>query len=271
MNKTVLTLKDEVPVPVEADVISPGVLAGKSNREIRELPLFRGNKTVRLGDLFEVEGEGADHLQIRGSLDKFKKIGRGMSRGKIHIAGNAGMHLGSMMSGGEIVVEGDAGDWAGAEMTGGVIRVRGNAGHLAGAAYRGSPAGMNGGAIIIEGNAGGMVGELMRRGLIAVMGSAGDFAGAMMKGGTIFIFGSAGERPGGGMNRGTLVVFQKPLLLPTFRYDCRVNSVCLRVALNLLQRMGVGAAGQYMDSAFLHYSGDFAESGKGEILIHDQC
>ena len=64
-----------------------------------------------------------------------------MTRGRITIVGNAGMHLGAYMKGGTIEVSGNASDWVGGEMTGGLIRIRGNAGGQIGAAYRGSLSG----------------------------------------------------------------------------------------------------------------------------------
>lgn len=76
-----------------------------------------------------------------------------MTRGKIKIVGNAGMHLGAYMKGREIGVTGNASDWIGAETTGGLIRVSGNAGGQIGAAYRGSLAGMKGGMNQIGGTA----------------------------------------------------------------------------------------------------------------------
>ena len=119
-----------------------------------------------------------------------------MTRGRIAIVGNAGMHLGAYMKGGTIEVTGNASDWVGAEMTGGLIRIRGNAGGQVGAAYRGSPPGMNSGTILIEGSAGIEVGMRMRRGIIAVGGPVRDFAGLQMKGGTIVLLGGAEIRTG---------------------------------------------------------------------------
>ena len=65
---------------------------------------------------------------MRGDAGRVKWIGRGMTRGRITIHGNAGMHLGAYMKGGTIEVTGDASDWVGAEMTAGLIRIGGNAG-----------------------------------------------------------------------------------------------------------------------------------------------
>ena len=43
-----------------------------------------------------------------------------MTRGRITIVGNAGMHLGAYMKGGAIEVSGNVSDWLGAEMSGGL-------------------------------------------------------------------------------------------------------------------------------------------------------
>ena len=104
--------------------------------------MFLGKRQCRVDDFFAVEGEGSDELEIRGDVGKVKWIGRGMTRGRILIQGNAGMHLGAYMKGGTIEVTGNASDWVGAEMSGGLIRIRGNAGGQVGAAYRGSASGM---------------------------------------------------------------------------------------------------------------------------------
>ena len=71
-----------------------------------------------MDDFFDVEGAASDELEIRGDLAKVKWIGRGMTRGRITIAGNAGMHLGAYMKGGTIEVSGNVSDWLGGEMSG---------------------------------------------------------------------------------------------------------------------------------------------------------
>ena len=91
-------------------------------------------------------------------------IGRGMSRGRIKIVGNVGMHLGAYMKGGTIDVSGSASDWVGGEMSGGLIRIAGNAGGQIGAAYRGSRIGMTNGTIVVGGTAGLEIGMRMKRG-----------------------------------------------------------------------------------------------------------
>src|SRR5437773_11828470 len=149
-----LTLKEQPSVPLEAEMLSPDVMAARSHEAIRALPVYLGKRQRRLDEFFEIDGEASDELQIHGDAVKVKWIGRGMTRGRITIAGNAGMHLGAYMKGGTIEVSGNASDWIGAEMSGGLIKIGGNAGGQVGAAYRGSLAGMTNGTILIEGTAG---------------------------------------------------------------------------------------------------------------------
>ena len=160
-----LTLKEPVElVPLEAEVALPGHVAALENDAIRALPVYLGKKTVPLDDFFNVEGEASDEIEIRGELKKVRWIGRGMSRGRINIVGNVGMHLGAYMKGGTIDVSGSASDWVGGEMSGGLIRIAGNAGGQIGAAYRGSRIGMTNGTIVVGGSAGLEIGMRMKRG-----------------------------------------------------------------------------------------------------------
>src|SRR5437868_3909860 len=165
MNKTILTLKERPHVPLEAEVLTPDTIAPLGQDEVRALPVVLGKRQYRLDDFFEIEGPPGEELEIRGDAGRVKWIGRGMSRGRIIIQGDAGMHLGAYMKGGTIEVSGNASDWVGAEMTAGLIHIRGNAGGQIGAAYRGSMKGMKGGAIVIGGSAGLEVGTRMRPGL----------------------------------------------------------------------------------------------------------
>ena len=75
---------------------------------MRALPVVLGKRQCRLDDFFDVEGPGSEELEIRGDAGRVKWIGRGMTRGKITIVGNAGMHLGAYMKGGTIEVTGHA-------------------------------------------------------------------------------------------------------------------------------------------------------------------
>src|SRR5262249_8407007 len=157
-----LTLKEQTTVPLEAEVLSPDVMAGLSEEAVRALPVFLGKHQYRLEEFFAVAGAASEDGRIHGDAGKVKWIGRGMTRGRITIHGNAGMHLGAYMKGGEIQVTGNVSDWAGGEMAAGLIRIHGSAGGQVGAAYRGSRAGMTGGTILIDGTAGLEVGMRMR-------------------------------------------------------------------------------------------------------------
>src|SRR5262245_54196490 len=238
MTKTILTVKERPHVPLEAESLSTDVLAPLKHDEVRALPVVLGKRQCRLDDFFDVEGPGSEELEIRGDVGRVKWIGRGMTRGRIMIHGNAGMHLGAYMKRGTIEVTGNASDWAGAEMRGGLIRIRGDAGGQIGAAYRGSLSGMNGGTILVGGSAGIEVGMRMRRGIIAVGGRVRDFAGLQMKGGTIVLAAGAEIRTGAWMVRGTILSLAPVRLLPTFAYACEHNPVFLRPYAKYLNQFG---------------------------------
>jgi formylmethanofuran dehydrogenase subunit C len=263
-----LRYRGTTTIPIEAECLTPENLAGKSLREIADLPAQFGNTPAPLGDFFSIEGDSADQeIAIEGDCGHIKRIGAGMTSGRLTVHGNAGMHLGAEMTGGEIHVHGRAGDWVGAEMRGGRIHVHGDAGHLIGAAYRGAAVGMCGGVIVIEGNAGNEVGAHLRRGLIAVGGDVGAFVGVSMIAGGVFVFGQTGPRPGAGMKRGTLAFAgEMPGLLPSFRYDCDYWPVFLSLYLRQLRAWGFPVEARLFRGSWRRYSGDLIEMGKGEIL-----
>lgn len=262
-----LTLKEQPKVPLEAETLSPDVLAPLAPDAIRALPVHLGKRRLRVDDFFDVEGASGDELEIRGDAARVKWIGRGMTRGRIRILGNAGMHLGAYMKGGSIEVSGNASDWLGGEMSGGLIRVRGNAGGQVGAAYRGSLVGMTGGTILIDGTAGLEVGMRMRRGLIAMGGQVRDFAGLEMKGGTIVLRGGAELRTGAWMSRGTIVSLLPIPLLPTFSYSSTYNPTFLRVYARHLRALGLTLPCDEKEGGYRRYTGDASIPGKGEILV----
>jgi formylmethanofuran dehydrogenase subunit C len=264
---TTLTLKESPTVPLEAEILSPDTIASLRREEIVALPIFLGKRQRRLDDFFAVEGDGSDELEIRGDVGRVKWLGRGMTRGKITILGNAGMHLGAYMKGGAIEVRGSASDWVGAEMTGGLIHIHGDAGGQIGAAYRGSLSGMNGGAILVEGSAGIEIGMRMRRGIIAVKGPVRDFAGLQMKGGTLFLLGGAEIRTGAWMIRGTIVSLKPIALLPTFSIACTYTPVFLHLYAHRLRELGFSLPDSASAGSYQRYTGDAAVPGKGELLV----
>src|SRR5262245_51622989 len=267
MRKTILTLKERPHVPLEAEVLSPDVMAPLGQDELRALPVVLGKRQYRLDDFFEVEGPGSEDLEIHGDVGRVKWIGRGMSRGRITIHGDAGMHLGAYMKGGTIEVTGSASDWIGAEMSGGLIRIAGNAGGQIGAAYRGSLKGMKNGTILVGGSAGIELGMRMRRGLIAVAGKVRDFAGLQMKGGTIVLLGGAEIRTGAWMVRGTIISLKPIRLMPTFSSACAYNPIFLQLYAKHLQLFGFGIPVNANEGSYQRFTGDTAVPGKGEILV----
>jgi formylmethanofuran dehydrogenase subunit C len=262
-----LTLKQQPTVPLEAEALSPDRTAGLAPNAIRALPVYLGKRQYSVGDFFEVEGVPGDELEIRGDAARVKWIGHAMTRGRISILGNAGMHLGAYMKGGSIEVSGNASDWLGAQMSGGLIRVRGNAGGQVGAAYRGSVLGMTGGTILINGSAGLEIGARMRRGIIALGGPARDFAGLQMRGGTIVLRAGAELRTGAWMSRGTIVTVTPIRLLPTFTYASTDNPTFLRLYARHLGALGFDIPHEERRGAYQRYTGDSSVPGKGEILV----
>lgn len=247
-------------------MISPDVIAGLTNDQIRELPVYLGKNQRRLDDFFTVEGEKSEDLKIVGDAHRVKWIGRDMTRGRITVEGNAGMHLGSNMQGGVIEVSGNVSDWLGAEMGAGLIKIHGNAGGQVGAAYRGSLAGMRDGTIIIEGTAGLEVGGRMKRGTIVVAGGVRDFAGLEMRGGTI-ILGGAELRTGASMMRGTIISLKPIPVLPTFAYASTYSPTFLRLYAKRFDMPGFKIPFDETKGAYQRYTGDAAIPGRGELLI----
>jgi len=263
-----LTLKQPVDgVPLEAENICPDVTAALDNAAIRALPVYLGKRQCRIDDFFTVEGEASDELEIRGEVKKVRWIGRGMSRGRINIVGNVGMHLGAYMKGGTIEVSGSASDWVGGEMSGGFIRIAGNAGGQIGAAYRGSRIGMTSGTIVVGGSAGLEIGMRMKRGLIVIGGPVRDFTGLEMKGGTIVLRSGAELRTGAWMKRGTIVSLQPIPLLPSFMYAATYNPSFMAVYAKHLASLGITVPYAAPEGAYQRYNGDSSVIGKGEILV----
>ena len=246
-------------VPVEAECISPDVLAEKSAKEIATLQIWEGNRKRTLGDLFKIKHETDSPteeftIRICGDVSKVRKIGAKMSMGNIIVEGDADMHLGEEMKGGIITVTGNADSWTGSMMKNGTIEIKGNAGDYIGASYRGSTQGMSGGKIIIHGNAGYEVGCFMRKGLIKVHGDIGRFAGIHMRDGTIFIQGNSEGRAGAQMINGKIVVCGYiPSILPTFTID----DIRPKVKVNE----------ENVEGPFYRFVGDLADGGDGKLFV----
>lgn len=267
MTHITLRLKQVPNVPLEAEVITPDHMAGRSHQEICASVVFHGKRQRRLDEFFEIEGERSDQVVIHGDLARVRHVGRGMTCGSLTIHGDVGMHLGAHMKGGKIEAFGNAGDWVGAEMTGGEIVIHGAAGQQVGAAYRGSLMGMRGGLIVIDGGAGIEVGMRMRRGTIVIGGRVRDFAGLQMKGGTIILQQGAEIRTGAWMHRGTIISLQPLQLMPTFAESGSFNPTFVSIYAKHLQQWGVTLPHHAESGCYTRYAGDRAVPGKGEILV----
>jgi formylmethanofuran dehydrogenase subunit C len=256
-----ITLRPKYPfkVPVYADCISPDIFAGKSCDEIAGLKVWEGNRQRSLGDVFDINGEGADPteklaIHLTGDLRKVRMIGCKMTSGTIVAEGNIGMRLGEGMKGGEVLVKGNVESWAGCMMKGGRIEVTGSAGDYVGASYRGSTEGMMDGVILIHGDAGNEAGCYMKGGLIKIEENVGEFVGVHMRDGTIMVQGDCKGRPGAGMFDGRIIICgHVSSVVPTFTID----SV----------RPDVKVDGEKITGPFYRFVGDIAEEGKGKLFI----
>lgn len=273
--QVVLTLKEQPPLPVEAEKIIPENFKGKSPDEIYGIPLLLGNREIKIEDFFRVETRGDDEgktgnavkLLLKGDLSRFKNLGWGMAEGEMVVEGSVGFHAGTTMRGGSLVVKGNAGDWLGAHMTGGKIAVSGSAGHFIGAGWRGEKQGMTGGTILIKGNAGRAVGARMKGGLIAVGGDCEEVLGYGMLNGTIVVKGNAGIRIGSNMKKGMIILLTSAELLPVFHYNCTYQPTFWKVLCKDLKSKGFVFPLSCETAAFKLYLGDANEKGEGEILV----
>lgn len=211
-----LKLKKTPEFPLEAETITPDIFAGKSVAEIKKLIIYHGNEEKKIGDFFEVSGNGGEvndtKIIIDGDLSNIKRIGEKMTDGEIVINGNVGMHVGNTMSGGKILVNGNADDWAGAMLKGGELEITGNAGNYVGAAYRGFWKGMQDGIIKVKGKIGNEALSWVngskpgKRFPTLICGGAASFLGVHSHGGTIIVEGDCDRCIGADQVRGTIVV-----------------------------------------------------------------
>ena len=119
----------------------------------------------------------------------------------------------------------------------------------------------------MRGNAGAEIGASMRRGTVVVAGNAGPRAGVGMIAGNVIVFGSAGHDPGRFNKRGSIVVFGGVDVPPTYLYDCTYVPPHIAVTLvHLRSRRDLSLGDDARSAAFLRYSGDMSETGRGEML-----
>ncbi|AFJ03102.1 Formylmethanofuran dehydrogenase subunit C [Methylophaga frappieri] len=269
MSALKLTLKVSLAQRVDCSPLTPDKLAGKTRQEIAELPLFSGRRQLRVADLFDVDGDETDTIQIENSSDKLDHVGHAMASGEIQVSGNVGAYLGQFMSGGHIMVKGNSDLYTGCEMKGGQIKIEGNTGDFVGAARSGYKNGMTGGTIIITGNSGDRTGDHMRRGYILIEGNAGDYCGSRMVSGTIAVIGQTGAHLGYGMKRGTLLLNQAPKqgIGANFN-DCGAHTLAfLPLMFASFKKLDSAFANLSPFSRVHRYAGDIGGIGMGEILV----
>ncbi|MCP1663027.1 MAG: formylmethanofuran dehydrogenase subunit C [Methanocalculus sp. MSAO_Arc1] len=258
MDTVTLTIKEQPPLYLEAEVFNPDALAGKTAQEIADLPLPMGNTVCKVGDYFTVAGKGGataaeTKVVVNGDLAKVKYIGARMSSGEVVINSSTDMYVGAWMTGGKILVKGSVGDFAATAMKGGELVIEGNAGNYLAAAYRGDWRGMQGGRIHVKGNVAADTGFYMMGGEIVIDGDVGEHVMIHADGGKTVIKGNAKSRLGGQMVRGEIYLFGSlELMMPGFQH---VGDVELEVE-------GVKAT-------FAEYIGDVGErhpKSKGQII-----
>jgi formylmethanofuran dehydrogenase subunit C len=244
-----LTVRGRVDARLDMSGVTPGRCASLSTREIAALSVWLGATAMTVGDIFEVRGEHAPHLEIEGDLDTASGVGARMASGVLHVHGSVG-------------------DDAGQAMSGGVLRIDGHAGDRLGGAAPGAAKGMTGGEIVVFGSIGGEAGALMRRGLIAAAGGVGSYAGRGMIAGTLLALGPLGQLPGAGNKRGSIVAAGGVAVPASYRFACAYEPPHVRVLLtSLRRRFGFPCDPALLNGRFDRYCGDAGEPGKGELLV----
>lgn len=269
MSPLMLSLRSRPVQRIDLAPLTAVPLAGRTLSEVAGIELWSGNRSIRLGDIFDLAGDPGPELEIRNSCDQLDRIGAGMAGGRLVVTGDAGAFLGAGLTGGRIVLQGNAGAWLGTGMSAGLIQVSGNVGDFVAAAIPGDHQGMKGGAIVVGGNAGDRAGDRMRRGSVLIEGNTGDYCASRMVAGTIAVWGSVGKSPGLAMRRGTLLLRQAPdAILPTFN-DCGEYPFNFLTLLARSWRKLPGKFAGLPDSGFRvrRLMGDLANGGRGEILV----
>ncbi|KLK87948.1 formylmethanofuran dehydrogenase [Methanoculleus sediminis] len=234
-------------IPIEAESIVPkNFLSGT------DLRVWRGNRELRLDEVFSVSVEGdADRAEdvevvLSGDTFRLKRVGEYLDAGKITVLGGIGMHCGNFMSGGTIEIHGNADGWLGREMAGGTIVCRGDAADYCASGYRGGRKGMKGGTVEVFGRAGDFLAESLAGGTVIVHGDAGDMTGAEMRGGTLVVHGDC-SRPAANMKDGSCYVYGTARgMIPTFK---KIGTV------------------QHDGRTLIRFSGDLANRGKGNLFV----
>jgi formylmethanofuran dehydrogenase subunit C len=242
-------LKEPLRQRADFSQVLAGSWATLTARELSDRPVcLERDGDVRLGDLFELDGQPEGRIRFVGELDQADRLGAGLIEGEVIVDGGVGREVGLAQAGGRLDIGGDAGP-------------------RAGAAPLGFKRGMTGGELIVRGSAGPEAGAAMRRGLLVILGAAGDRTGLGMIAGTVVLFDSVGTDVGLWSKRGSVVALGRITPPPTYSYACTFQPVHLRLLFTRLRdsyRLPVRP--RHLNGFYHRYSGDMAELGKGEIL-----
>lgn len=249
MNGLVAKLKAPLRQRADLSEVLAGSWAALSARELANRPVYLElDGELHLGDLFRIEGHPGGKIRFVGQLDQADRLGAGLSEG-------------------EVMVDGSVGREAGLAQAGGRLDIGGDAGARAGAAPLGHKRGMTGGELIVRGSAGAEAGAAMRRGLLVILRAGGDRTGLGMIAGTIVVFGAVGADTGLWSKRGSVVALGRITPPPTYFYACTYQPAYLRLLLTRLRSSyGLPVRPQHLNGLYRRYSGDMAETGKGEIF-----
>ncbi|WP_428029304.1 formylmethanofuran dehydrogenase subunit C [Ancylobacter sp.] len=260
-----VSLKPRAPFEARVDLsgITPSVTCPLPLRELEHLAVPCGGRSLKLAELFFIEGAPEGVLLIEIGDERLDGVGAGMTTGELIVDGRVGAFAGRGMSGGFLRIGGDAGDFLGAEMSGGRIELAGKAGSHAGAAGSGSRRGLSGGVLRIGGNAGPRAAERQRGGLITIAGDAGDGLATDMIAGTVSVGGAIGSMAGRGMKRGTIFANTVPELPAGFVDTGTHELVALRLLARRVPELKDMLGGWTHARRFV---GDTLMGGQGEVL-----
>ena len=279
MSTTTLRVKAPPGFRVDAAALRPASLASMSVADIERIVLPSGNERCVVGEVFQVlrneatvsqrnADEDTAALVIDGAAQWLDRLGAEMDGGHLAVHGSVGDYSGFRMTGGVLHIDGNAGHFCGCEMRGGRLTVTGDSGDFAAGALPGDMEGMTGGTLTIRGNAGARLADRMRRGLVLVGGNAGDFAASRLVAGTVGIAGQLGAHFAYGMRRGTLLLAQRPAHLPaTFTAGGHGFDVFWSLLVRSFAEEIAPFSQWRADRLPVHYAGDLAVDGRGEILI----
>ena len=269
MSALTFTLRSVPPQRIDLATLVPANLEGRSREQIMAMPLHCGNRSLAVGDLFEVRTGEVRAIVFEGGSDRLDGIGTNFDGDSLSVHGEVGAYLARSMRRGRIEVHGSTGAFAGSGMLDGELCIRGDAGDFLGAPLPGEMQGMRGGTIVVDGDAGDRVGDRMRRGTILVAGRLGAYAGSRMVAGTVAALGGCGAWPGYLMRRGTLWFAVGPNEPGPAFVDCGVHALpMLPMLVRSWQRIDP-AFGRLLGTgqSVRRMMGDLGAGGMGEILF----